>query len=457
MIGAIQSPDLVLLPSSVITMKLHVTIILITNNPNPPFNHTLKHQIINHHFKKLKKVQEGAEVDTTHINQAVRHFGDCHMPFLSMLLSHGTEYVAQRVVNGDKSAMVMQCANPSNAVLLACHLDRWERMDITCREVTELTRDGVLKAICGSDYQATILFRTVVVMRVKQAEEELRMTCEVLTESRTVDQEVKETLKRKKIERLMQIRRSLMEILVCPPVNHASFADSDSIRHTDTYIDTDTALTRNPAALDLQLQQLQSIGGGSMIRSINTAIPEPEPQPPSESSFSDAAAESKAGILSEEKYEKYEKLSDMGGSDGNGDGGIHMRITPWGDNTGAIDADAGDSEAKYSGSNNGNNSSTVTMAMNGKSINGGIEQYLPPPVDTTTNNNNNNNGSRAGSRRGSSSQMVGSRRASLAPSVGKSKIRGVHRSFLGGYFLCIGILVYWCTGAVRLFSFGVVH
>ena len=80
-------------------------------------------------------VLEGAEVTTAHIRQAAKHFSDSHMPLFSLLLSHGVEYIAQRILKGDKNKETYGLQQPLNAVLLSSHVDRWEAAALTDREV----------------------------------------------------------------------------------------------------------------------------------------------------------------------------------------------------------------------------------------------------------------------------------------------------------------------------------
>jgi hypothetical protein len=158
-------------------------------------------------------VQEGAEVTSSHIRQASKHFGDSHMPLFSLLLTNGLEYVAQRILKDDRDSEVMGCSSPLNAVLLSAHIDRWNQCNLTNREVGELTEDMTLSATTGSDYQATLMFRTCVVMVVKRKEDDVRESCKILPDHRTMEDEVQEQLKRKKLKRLQQVRKTLVDIL----------------------------------------------------------------------------------------------------------------------------------------------------------------------------------------------------------------------------------------------------
>ena len=161
-------------------------------------------------------IEEGAEIATDHIIQACKYFGDSHMPLFTMLLGVGTQYIAQCITADEKHDNLLTCSNPLNAILLSSHIDRWNRCDLTTREMTEVTRDSVIAEVVGSNYQAVVLFRIVVLMTIARAEARLRSTCLQLAPERTMDEEIKESLKRRKLERLMSIRKSLTGILLMP-------------------------------------------------------------------------------------------------------------------------------------------------------------------------------------------------------------------------------------------------
>jgi len=168
-------------------------------------------------------IEEGAEINSDHIHQACKFFGDSNMPFFAMLLAVGTQYIAERIVLTDKNKEVLGCSNPMNAVLLSSHIDRWKRHEITTREMSELTQDQVLADVIGSNYQSAILFRVIVMMTIQKAEINLRSSCILLPEQRSMDDEVKEAMKRKKVERLMHIRKSLSSILIPSELPHTAF------------------------------------------------------------------------------------------------------------------------------------------------------------------------------------------------------------------------------------------
>ena len=92
-------------------------------------------------------------------------------------------------------------------------LSRGKPVGLTSREISSLTESPVIRDSFGSKYQGVQLLRAVVLELLGRRVKNLIMTCVQLPESRTVDQEVVEVMKRQKIERLQNIQRSLVTLV----------------------------------------------------------------------------------------------------------------------------------------------------------------------------------------------------------------------------------------------------
>ena len=157
-------------------------------------------------------VEEGAVIGAHHVRQVANHFGDGSNGLFVQLLAGSIDFVAQRVLAQDREAFALQCCSPLNALVANTHIRRWEERIVTQREIKHLTQDQALSNVVGSLHSGTTLFRAAVVLALKKREDVLRAGLRMLKESRTVEQEVAETLKRNKLARLVHVRRSLMQL-----------------------------------------------------------------------------------------------------------------------------------------------------------------------------------------------------------------------------------------------------
>ena len=66
----------------------------------------------------------------------VQAFGDEKLALVSLLLAHGELYIADRIRLQDRAGELMAFHSPLTGVLVSSHVDRWERGDLTTREVT---------------------------------------------------------------------------------------------------------------------------------------------------------------------------------------------------------------------------------------------------------------------------------------------------------------------------------
>lgn len=158
-------------------------------------------------------VEEGARIDANHVCQVANHFGDYSITLFVQLLTGSLDFVAQRVLRQDRLSIVLQCANPLNALIANEHIKRWENMKLSTREIENLTQDKALSNAVGSMFSAVTLFRAVVVLALKKREDVLRNNCQILPQNRTVDQEVQETIKRNALKRVLDLRRNLIALM----------------------------------------------------------------------------------------------------------------------------------------------------------------------------------------------------------------------------------------------------
>ena len=158
-------------------------------------------------------VEEGARIDTAHVRQVANHIGDFSVPVFLQLLSGSLEYVVERVLSNDRISAVLQCAHPINALLINEHLARWESHDITSREMSALTKDAVLSEAVGSVFSGVMLWRTVVVLTLKRKEELMRHASKILPVGCSMDQEVRETVKRNALKKTLATRRNMTRLM----------------------------------------------------------------------------------------------------------------------------------------------------------------------------------------------------------------------------------------------------
>jgi hypothetical protein len=87
----------------------------------------------------------------------------------SLLLASGEVYIADRVCRGDRLVELMMYHSPLNSVLMSSHVNRWERGDVSAREVSMITDNPnpalllSLNNVVGGRFQSTILMRYVYV------------------------------------------------------------------------------------------------------------------------------------------------------------------------------------------------------------------------------------------------------------------------------------------------------
>ena len=168
----------------------------------------------------IDAVKEGAVVEPHLIRELSLHIGDQYTSLFSYLLSRSPLYLAERFIRKDMSVTVNICQHPMNAVLLSTQLERWcHKKNLTCRETSSITETSVIANSFGGSFEGIFLWRSVVLHLIDKKIRNGISKCVMLPETRSVDEEVVEVMKRKKIERLQTIRRSLTGVVGLPAFN----------------------------------------------------------------------------------------------------------------------------------------------------------------------------------------------------------------------------------------------
>ena len=157
-------------------------------------------------------VEKGATVETSHIQQVAKYLGDEHIPLFCYLVSKCPSYMAERITKVDRHSELNHCSNPINALALASHIKRWENCQLSRRELTIFEDTSMNEELC-SGYNSVILWRSIVMLLTRKRADDIQSTCVVLPESRTVENEVVEAMKRKKLLRLRTVREGLRNVL----------------------------------------------------------------------------------------------------------------------------------------------------------------------------------------------------------------------------------------------------
>ena len=95
------------------------------------------------------------------------------------------------------------------------HICRWERCDISHRELCAITDNPNPSLLLstnseiGTTYQSTILLRCITLMLITLKSNSIKKQCKTLHSSRTVDEEVVEVVKRRHVVRLNEDRQGL--------------------------------------------------------------------------------------------------------------------------------------------------------------------------------------------------------------------------------------------------------
>ncbi len=161
----------------------------------------------------LQAVSEGAVIESQHLKQIGLHIGDMYMPMFSVLLANSVQFFADRVTKQDAQQLLMEIQNPINAYLMGSQIERWNRGEITYRESMHITENLPTQRYLSGEFASYYLMRFVILKNIDLRAKQLLHLCVMLPESRSVDQEVPEVLKRQKLAKLYRLRKSLTEMI----------------------------------------------------------------------------------------------------------------------------------------------------------------------------------------------------------------------------------------------------
>lgn len=161
----------------------------------------------------LQAVSEGAVIESAHIRQIGLHIGDLYMPLFTLLLTNSVQFFADRVVKQDAQQVLMDIQNPINAYLTGSQIERWNRHEVTYRESMHITENLPTQRYLSGEFASYYLMRFIILKNIDLKAKRLLHLCVMLPETRTVDQEVPEVLKRQKLAKLYRLRKSLTEMI----------------------------------------------------------------------------------------------------------------------------------------------------------------------------------------------------------------------------------------------------
>ena len=93
--------------------------------------------------------------------------------------------------------------------MMSIHLDRWNRQDLTSREIVCLEEDMVVSKFAGGPLQSLIMWKLLALFLAEKKARFVENSLIVLRRDRTVDMEVQEVLKTQKVDRLRHIAATL--------------------------------------------------------------------------------------------------------------------------------------------------------------------------------------------------------------------------------------------------------
>ena len=93
--------------------------------------------------------------------------------------------------------------------MMSMHLDRWNRQDLTSREIVCLEEDMVVSKFSGGALQSLIMWKIIILFMAEKKARFIENSLVVLRRDRTVDMEVQEVLKTQKVDRLRQIAATI--------------------------------------------------------------------------------------------------------------------------------------------------------------------------------------------------------------------------------------------------------
>jgi hypothetical protein len=153
---------------------------------------------------------------SSHIRQLACHIGDHIIPFLLLLLTNNYYFYMERIIKEDKESVINSIQNPIIAFTIGNTLQRYEKREFTIREFSTFSQDILINEENTSKYHSVLLWRNHVITFIEMKIDELSHKCYILPENRSLDDEVIEVMKRKKIQKLIKLRYNLSKLLGIP-------------------------------------------------------------------------------------------------------------------------------------------------------------------------------------------------------------------------------------------------
>jgi hypothetical protein len=151
------------------------------------------------------------------LKQLLGHLGDHYIPLFALMLMGSVCFIAERMIKKDKNTILLQCHSPINAFILGSQLTRWEKIDLTTREIAMLTQDPILTDMNAGRYRSVIMWRLVFLHSLDNRCLQMACTCRTLPVTRSMETEVAEVLKRNKVTKVIALYRSIATSLGCEP------------------------------------------------------------------------------------------------------------------------------------------------------------------------------------------------------------------------------------------------
>ena len=191
-----------------------------------PYNHLYKELWNKDRQDKFQKAVDYAELPTVlnvlnempiyeskFMKQLLGHLGDHYIPLFALMLMGSVCFLAERMIKKDKNAILLQVHSPINAFVLGSHLARWEKIDLTTREVTKLSQEDMITDMNCSCFRSVMMWRLLFLHFLDNRCIKMASTCRTLPVTRSMETEVAEVLKRNKVVKMFQLQRSVSAAL----------------------------------------------------------------------------------------------------------------------------------------------------------------------------------------------------------------------------------------------------
>lgn len=140
-----------------------------------------------------------------HVLPLLKHLHDQYLPILLFALTQSILFYCDRIVKDDIANIVTQCANPLVAYVISSQFFRWETQQLTTREFTTLTQSVLLQENNVTETYSVLVWRNLLVLNLEHHIKLSVAQCRVLIEgSHSIEEEVNEIMKRKKIEKMIK-------------------------------------------------------------------------------------------------------------------------------------------------------------------------------------------------------------------------------------------------------------